>query len=91
MELSKGGKKLRLIVSFLGKYNAYCCKMAKHTLKILTVFTPQDFYSMFGHFTTLCIKGLNLTVKLFQDPTPLFLNTCSKSAIKAQEEHAWIL
>ena len=47
---------------------------------------------MFGRFTTLCIKGLlNLTVKLFQDPTPLFLNTCSKSAIKAQEEHAWIL
>ena len=24
----------------------------------LAVFTPQDFQSMFGHFTTLCMKGL---------------------------------
>ena len=22
------------------------------------MFTPQDYKSMFGHFTTLCMKGL---------------------------------
>ena len=26
--------------------------------KNLAAFTPQDFKSMFGHFTTLCMKGL---------------------------------
>ena len=26
--------------------------------KNLAVFTPQDFKSMFGHFSTLCNKGL---------------------------------
>ena len=31
--------------------------MAKHTLKILR--TPQDFLSMFRHFTTLWMKGLS--------------------------------
>ena len=27
--------------------------------KNFAVFTPQDFKSMFGHFSTLCNKGLN--------------------------------
>ena len=27
--------------------------------KNLAVFTPQDFKSMFGHFSTLCNKGLS--------------------------------
>ena len=31
--------------------------MAKHTLKILQQML-QDFYSVFDHFGTLCIKGL---------------------------------
>ena len=26
--------------------------------KNLAVWTPQDFWSMFGHFTTLCVEGL---------------------------------
>ena len=25
----------------------------------LTAFTPQNFESMFGHFTTFCMKGLS--------------------------------
>ena len=28
--------------------------------KNLAVSTPQDFKSMFGHFSILCMKGLNL-------------------------------
>ena len=27
-------------------------------IKNIAVFTPQDFKSMFGHFSTLCNKGL---------------------------------
>ena len=30
--------------------------------KNLAVFTPQDYQSMFGHFTTLCMQGLSRTV-----------------------------
>ena len=33
--------------------------MAKCTLKILQCEKLQHFYSMFGHFTTLYMKGLN--------------------------------
>ena len=30
--------------------------------KNLTVFTPQDSYSIFGHFSTLCMKGLKIYI-----------------------------
>ena len=46
----------------------HCCKMAKHTLKILK--------SMFGHFATLCMKGWNLYESFQREPftfTILFL------------------
>ena len=38
----------------------YCImlKNGQTYFKNLAVFTPQDFYSMFGHFSTLCNKGL---------------------------------
>ena len=29
--------------------------------KNIAAFMPQDFQSMFGHFTTLCLKGLSLS------------------------------
>ena len=35
-----------------------CCKMANNTLKILWCSHRKIFLSMFGHFTTLCMKGL---------------------------------
>ena len=37
--------------------------MAKYTLKILRL-TPQDFKSMFGHSTTLSMKGLTIVTQL---------------------------
>ena len=36
--------------------------------KNLAVFTPQDFKSMFGHFSTLCNKGLMITKKKLKSP-----------------------
>ena len=30
------------------------------------VFTPQDVLSMFGHFTTLCMKGLKYVFQLIR-------------------------
>ena len=40
----------------------------------VAVFTPQDFQSIFGHFTTLCIKRLKLVVEkyLFKKPLQIF-------------------
>ena len=35
-----------------------CCQMANNTLKILWCSHRKIFLSMFGHFTTLCMKGL---------------------------------
>ena len=38
------------------------CKMSKNGqtyFKNLVVLSPQDFESMFGHFSALCMKGLN--------------------------------
>ena len=31
--------------------------------KNILLFTPQDFYSMFDHFATLCMKDLGSTVE----------------------------
>ena len=31
--------------------------------KNVLVFTPQDFYNMFDHFATLCMKDLGSTVE----------------------------
>ena len=41
--------------------------------KNLAVFTPQDFYSMFGHFSTLFMKGLMFQIPSDWDLTPRFL------------------
>ena len=36
---------------------------------MLLVLTPQDFKSMFGHFTTLCMEGSKLEGKCSDDPS----------------------
>ena len=40
--------------------------------KNLAVFTPQDFKSMFDHFTTLCTKGLKTTEVSLDDDEHMF-------------------
>ena len=39
-------------------------KNGQTIFKKLTVFAPQDLCSMFGHFSTLCMKGLTWEVAL---------------------------
>ena len=39
-------------------------KNSQKYFKSLAVFTPQDFESMFSHFSTLCMKGLKDKKKL---------------------------
>ena len=36
------------------------------------MFTPQDFESMFGHFLTLCMKGLKLAEEITWNQTKKF-------------------
>ena len=43
--------------------------------KNLAVFTPQDFQSMFGHFSTLGMKGLSVRLSITETATKFsFLN-----------------
>ena len=49
------------------------------------MFTPQDFSSMFGHFTTLCMKGLKTICGLLEHVTmEAVLTPLQQSAMHAQ-------
>ena len=47
-------------LSYCSLYNFLCIllKNAQTYLKNLAVFTPQNFLSLFGHFSIYCMKGL---------------------------------
>ena len=77
---------------FLGfihlKVNAFIDKLKipfnpfMHLVK-WNMWTPQDFYSMFGHFTTLCMKELTLFV------ASLVRLKRYKFQVKGEFTHSW--
>ena len=44
-------------------------KNVQTMFKVFKMFSPQDFLSTFGQFSTLCMEGLNVTVKAEVTPS----------------------
>ena len=53
--------------------------------KNLAVSTPQDFKSMFGHFTTLCMKELNPVAKIIFKRQPFADNFQNRCFLKCRQ------
>ena len=55
--------------------------------KDLAVFTPQDFKSMFSHFTTLCMKGLTRLTGVTHTKQTVDGKTDKHAALKSSYEY----
>ena len=57
-----GASRANILEKFLWTFSWIMLKNGERYLKNFAVFTPQYSQSMFGHFSTLCIKRLRLFV-----------------------------